>query len=358
MTDSPTKEKKMIDTIEEVKRYYGKVLKTHRDLRTTACCSPEALPLHLKAILDKIHPEVLEKFYGCGSPIPLALEGKTILDLGCGSGRDVFLLSALVGPSGRVIGVDMTESQLEIARRHEGHHQEAFGYKKANTKFIKGYIEDLASIGIDDASIDIAVSNCVFNLSPQKENVFEEIFRVLRPGGELYFSDIFTDRRLPASLAEHTILLGECLGGALYKEDFRRILQTLGCLDHRLISENPVEIRDREAQDLIGRTRFSSMTLRAFKLDLEDRCEDYGQTARYLGTIPHSPHAFLLDDHHLFEKGRFTSVCANTAAMLSQTRYRDHFEIAGDREVHYGLFECGSPILSSKSSGTSSQGCC
>ncbi len=104
--------------IDLVKEYYGKVLSSKQDLKTTACCVPQTPSLKIKDLLSKIHPEVTSKFYGCGLPIPEALEGKTILDLGCGTGRDCFILAALAGPTGKVVGVDMTEEQLEVARKH------------------------------------------------------------------------------------------------------------------------------------------------------------------------------------------------------------------------------------------------
>ena len=116
-------------TIEAVKQYYGKILKSTADLKTTACCSSEALPASVREIVADIHQEVKDKFYGCGSPFPPALEGRTVLDLGCGAGRDVYLMSKLVGPNGRVIGVDMTDEQLEVARRHQEYHRQKFGYR-------------------------------------------------------------------------------------------------------------------------------------------------------------------------------------------------------------------------------------
>src|SRR5437868_3226329 len=104
---------------QSVKDYYGKVLKSSADLQTSACCLTESLPRHVVEILRDIHPEVKERFYGCGSPIPPALEGATVLDLGSGSGRDCYVLSKLVGARGRVIGLDMTDEQLAVARRHQ-----------------------------------------------------------------------------------------------------------------------------------------------------------------------------------------------------------------------------------------------
>lgn len=327
-----------IEISESVRHYYGQVLQSSTDLKTSACCSIDAIPNYLKPLLASLHPEVLERFYGCGSPLPPALSGKTVLDLGCGTGRDCYLLSKLVGPTGRVIGVDMTPEQLEIAVRHREWHAERFGY--ANVDFLHGHIENLAAIGIADDSIDAVVSNCVINLSPEKPRVLAEIFRVLKPGGELYFSDVFADRRIPAELRQDPVLLGECLGGALYWEDFRRVLENLGCPDTRIVKQNPISLDDAEVAAKIGMVKFRSVTVRAFKLPLEDRCEDYGQVACYLGGIPEHPHAFDLDDHHHFETGRPLRVCGNTADMLAASRYAGYFQVLGDKSRHFGLFDC------------------
>ncbi len=330
------------DTHNQVKEYYGKVLKGKNDLKTSACCAAEAPPAHLREVMGQIADEVMERFYGCGSPIPLALEGCTVLDLGCGTGRDVFVCSALVGEKGHVYGVDMTDEQLEVARGHVAPQTARFGLSEPNVTFKKGYMEDLQAAGIKDNSIDVVISNCVINLSPNKADVFSEIFRVLKPGGELYFSDVFADRRLPKSLMNDPVLLGECLAGAMYIEDFRRMLQNLGVPDYRAVSACPISPEDEEIADKLGFAEFMSMTVRAFKLDsLEDLCEDYGQVARYQGTIPHAKHAFVLDDHHIFETGKPMLVCGNTAAMVKETRLGKHFQVEGDRSIHYGPFPCG-----------------
>lgn len=331
------------DTISEsVQRYYGEVLQSSSDLKTSACCSIDAMPTYLKALLADLHPEVLQRFYGCGSPLPPALQGATVLDLGCGSGRDCYVLSRLVGPEGRVIGVDMTLEQLDVAVRHRDWHAERYGY--ANVEFLHGHIENLHTVGIADNSIDVVVSNCVINLSPEKPKVLAEIFRVLKPGGELYFSDVFADRRIPPALRLDPILLGECLGGALYWEDFRRILQDLGCPDVRKVKQNAISLDDPEVYAKIGMVNFQSVTVRAFKMPLEDRCEDFGQVGVYLGSIAQLPHGFALDDHHHFETGRPLRICGNTADMLAGSRYADHFQILGDRTHHFGLFDCGPTI--------------
>lgn len=342
----------------DIREYYGKALKTKQDLKTSACCTAEALPHHIREIVKEIHPEIQDKFYGCGSPIPGELHGRVALDLGCGSGRDCYILSKLVGPKGHVIGVDMTEEQLAIAAGHLDSQMKRFGFSESNVEFLQGYIEDLEGLGIKDNSVDAVISNCVINLSPDKERVFSEIFRVLKPGGELYFSDVFADRRIPEHLAEDPELLGECLGGALYTQDFRRLLFRVGCSDYRVVSQDRLTPDNPEIERKAGMIGFYSMTIRAFKLDLEDRCEDYGQVAYYLGTIPEYPHAFLLDDHHLFKAGQPVLVCRNTASMLAGTRYARHFKVIGDTSTHYGLFACGPSAGQSLQENKVSGSCC
>jgi ubiquinone/menaquinone biosynthesis C-methylase UbiE len=332
------------DIIEDVKSYYGKTLSSKADLKTAACCcSNDAVPAQIREVLSLIADEIFEKSYGCGSPLPPLPEGMTVLDIGCGTGRDVYTLSKLVGPHGRVIGVDMTDEQIQVARKYAEFHREKFGYEESNVEFHQGYMEDLASLGIADESIDIVISNCVINLSPAKDLVLGEIHRVLKPGGELYFADVFADRRIPDELQSDPVLRGECLSGAVYTEDFRRLMNRAGFADYRYTLSRAIALDNDEIEKLIGMIGFTSRTVRAFKIDsLEDICEDYGQIAYYMGTIPGYPHRFDLDDHHSFEKGRPMPVCGNTADMLTKTRFRKHFEVTGDRSVHYGPFDCSS----------------
>jgi SAM-dependent methyltransferase len=346
----------MSDTHAQVQDYYGTQLQTSQDLLTNACCTDD-IPLAHRRILTQLAPEVLEKYYGCGVCIPEAIEGITVLDLGSGSGRDAYLLSKLVGEHGRVIGVDMTEEQLDVARRHVDAHTDKFGYAQPNVEFRHGYIEDLAAAGLPDNSVDLVVSNCVLNLSTDKEATYREIFRVLKPGGELFIADVFADRRVPEALRQDPVLYGECLSGAMYTEDFRRLLLSLGVHDYRLFASRRLTINNAEIEAKVGNIRFYSLTVRAFKLDLEDRCEDHGQVATYLGTVSGQPHQFVLDNHHTFETGRPMLVCGNTAAMVGQTRYAPHFKVLGDTSQHFGLFDCG-PAPAAVASGETVAGGC
>jgi len=204
-------------------------------------------------------------------------------------------------------------------------------------------------------------SNCVVNLSPDKEAVLREAYRVLKPGGELYFSDVYSDRRIPKELAVNEMLWGECLSGALYWNDFLHLAKRVGFTDPRLVSQSKVSVGNREVANLLGNIQFQSSTYRLFKLpDLDPSCEDYGQAVIYKGGISTSPHSFSLDQHHVFPCGKVTPVCRNTFLMLNRTRFRPFFEFVGAESTHYGIFaECGSSTDSGRnSSSTDTTSCC
>ena len=328
------------EILKDVQEYYGKILKTKNDLQTSACCAADSMPAYLRPYLKNIHEEVQSRFYGCASTFPPGLYGKTVVDLGCGSGRDCYLLAQVVGPEGLVIGIDMTDEQLAVARKHVTYHTNKFNLEKPNVDFRKGWIEDLSTANLEDNSVDVIISNCVVNLSPDKESVFREIFRVLKPGGELYLSDVFSGRRVPKPLTTDPVLLGECLGGALYIEDFRRMLAKVGCFDYRTVSKTPITLNNDDIQRKAGMIDFYSMTVRTFKCDFEDICENFGHVANYQGTLPEFPHGFTLDDHHYFQTGIPVPVCGNTYKMISESRFKDYFKVIGDFSTHYGPFDC------------------
>lgn len=344
--------------LESVQNYYGKVLAKTSDLKTSACCDLSSMPDWLRPLLANIHSEVTDKYYGCGLVAPHLLTGCNILDLGSGSGRDCYILAQLVGPEGRVTGVDMTPEQLAVARRHENYHAELFGY--ANVTFLEGYIEQLDALNLPDNSVDVIVSNCVINLSPDKDSVLREAYRLLKPGGELYFSDIYADRRLPEAVRRDEVLYGECLGGALYWNDFENLARRHGFLDPRLVEDRPLEITDANIAGKLGLARFYSATYRLFKLeDLEPACEDYGQAVIYRGTIPDAEHSFQLDKHHHIETGRTFPVCGNTWRMLKDTRFESHFEFIGNFDRHFGIFPgCGGALPYDKQATDAQQASC
>jgi SAM-dependent methyltransferase len=343
---------------EIVQDYYGKQLQSSADLKTSACCDASAMPEWLKPLLARIHPEVLARYYGCGLVCPPLLEGCRILDLGCGSGRDVYALAQLAGAGGLVIGVDMTDEQLAVARQHQEWHAERFGFD--NVRFLHGYIERLDELDLEPGSFDVIVSNCVVNLSPDKDAVIAGVQRLLKPGGEFFFSDVYADRRVPDSARNDPVLYGECLGGALYWKDFLRLAQRYGFTDPRLFDDRPLEVTDPVLAARVAGIRFFSATYRLFKLDgLETACEDYGQAVVYRGSVPDHPARFLLDKHHDIATGKVFPVCGNTWRMLADTRFADHFEFIGDFSRHYGLFEgCGESLPFSSAGSDSSGACC
>lgn len=349
--------------LDVVKDYYGKVLKSSKDLKTSACCDGGGVPAHLEARLANVHEEVRGKYYGCGIVVPAALEGARVLDLGSGSGRDVYLISQLVGQEGEVVGVDMTDEQLATAEAHADWHVRRFGYARRNVRFLKGYIEKLGALDLAPASFDVIVSNCVINLSVDKLAVLRGAYDLLKPGGELYFADVYCDRRLSEQIKADPLLYGECLGGALYWNDFVPMAKEAGFLDPRLVTSRPISVENEAMRTKLGQAQFFSATYRLFKLEgLEPACEDYGQAVIYRGGIAEQPNAFELDGHHLVEKGKIFPVCGNTWRMLAETRFSPYFDFVGDFSTHYGIFPgCGTtiPFASTATAPTkSSSSCC
>jgi ubiquinone/menaquinone biosynthesis C-methylase UbiE/sulfatase maturation enzyme AslB (radical SAM superfamily) len=343
----------------EVSAYYGKELQSSQDLKTDACCTSASFPPEVRRALEKVHPEVKNRYYGCGLVAPPLLKGKRILDLGSGSGQDCYVLAQLAGEEGFVLGVDMTDEQLEIAREYQDWHRETFGFEKSNVEFRKGYIENLEELGLESNSFDIVVSNCVINLVPDKEKVLREVWRVLKPGGEMHFSDVYSDRRIPEELRKDPVLYGECLSGALYWNDFLNIARKSGFAEPRLVEDRPLGIHNPEIEKKLKGYRFFSATYSLFKLQgMEPECEDYGQTACYMGGISEN-HSFRLDKEHLFDKDREVSVCGNTFRILSETRYGEYFDCEGDFKQHLGIFNCDcSPRFPFSTSAKNSDSCC
>ena len=346
---------------DSVSKYYGETLKKTEDLKTDACCTVAAMPDFIKKAIGNIHDEVVTKYYGCGLVIPSVLEGMKILDLGSGSGRDCYILSQLVGESGEVVGVDMTDEQLAVANAHLEYHREKFGYKKSNVRFIKGHIEKLDELDLQDNYFDIVISNCVINLSTDKEAVFRETHRVLKDGGELYFSDVYSDRRIPEELRHDKILYGECLSGALYRSDFIDMAERAGFPMTRMVEDRILSIDNDEIKKAVGSIVFYATTYRLFKHpDMEKRCEDYGQTASYRGGVTEFPETFELDLDHCFDVGKTEAICGNTYRMLTSSRFAPFFQLTGDFSTHYGEFKnCGTKKrLETKKDSGCGPSCC
>ena len=332
--------------LDNARDYYGKVLSGSQDLRTDACATTDAPSPAVRRALARVHEEVTARYYGCGLVTPPVLEGARILDLGCGAGQDCYVLAQLAGPTGRVVGVDATLEQLQVARRHEDWHRERFGFERSTVSFMEGDIARLGDLELEAGTFDLIVSNCVINLVEDKAAVFAAAHRLLKPGGELYFSDIYSDRRTSAAMRQDPVLHGECLSGALYWGDFLALAKGAGFGDPRLVTDRPLGINDPDIAAAAAPVRFFSATWRLFRLQgLEPACEDYGQAVRYRGSIAEAPHVFVLDKHHHLEAGRMFPVCGNSWRMLRESRLAPHFDFFGDTSRHYGIFKgCGTDL--------------
>ncbi|MFO7980184.1 MAG: arsenite methyltransferase [Candidatus Aminicenantes bacterium] len=219
-----------------VKKRYSRIAK-----ETTSCCS-SCSPCEYDAgeqtkdigysnkDIEQIPKEAV-KGLGCGNPAALAdlNEGETVLDLGAGAGIDVFLAANKVGPKGLVIGVDMTEEMIEKANQNAEKH----GYK--NVDFRLGEIENLP---VKDGSIDVIISNCVINLSPDKPRTFQEAYRVLKSGGRILISDLVTEEELPDEIRSDFDAWAECIAGAMEKNAYIKTIEQAGFQDVRIISQN------------------------------------------------------------------------------------------------------------------------
>ena len=195
-----------------------------------------------------------KRSYGCGSPVQdAALQpGEVLVDLGSGSGVECFIAAAQVGPTGNVIGIDMTQEMLELARRSQASVVVEFGYD--NIEFLQGYLEDLP---LPEDMADVVISNCVINLSPDKRTTFHEIYRILKPGGRMVVSDIVTDTAIPVTIKNNLKFRGECLGGAMQQAQLLAVLRAAGFGEARLLKRFPYRQE--------GETSFFSLTFSCCK---------------------------------------------------------------------------------------------
>ncbi len=197
-----------------------------------SCCGsrgkdPICSDLYGEQEIARVPQEALEASLGCGNPTALAelRPGETVLDLGCGGGIDVLLAAQRVGPSGKVYGLDMTDEMLALAREN----QRKAGVE--NVEFLKGEMEN---IPLPDSSVDVIISNCVINLSPDKDRVFREAYRVLKPGGRLAISDVVVRGEPPAEIRRSMELWIGCLAGALEEWNYSRRLAAAGFREIRI----------------------------------------------------------------------------------------------------------------------------
>ena len=325
-----------------VKERYGAAAQAQE---AQLCCPVDYDPRYLKVIPS----EVIERDYGCGDPSQHLAAGETVLDLGSGTGKICFIASQVVGPEGRVIGVDMTPEMLDVARRAAPEVAEKVGF--ANVEFRRGRIQDLGldldllerrlrqqpvqsaedflaleqithelrtrHPLIEDDSVDVVVSNCVLNLvaSDQKERMFKELYRVLKRGGRAVISDIVSDEVVPLEMQNDADLWSGCISGAFTEDGFLEAFTDAGFYG--------IEILERQVEpwQTVGGIEFRSLTIQAFK-GKEGPCFERNQAVIYRGPFKE----VLDDDHHRMERGRRYAVCDKTFQLYQREPYRQHFD--------------------------------
>ena len=309
-----------------VREFYAKAAE---EPQADLCCPMDIDP----AEVSHIPREVMDRFYGCGSPVGVAglVSGETMLDLGSGGGIDCFIAARKVGPKGRVIGVDMTDEMLAVANRNRAVVAETLGYDVVD--FRRGFLEQ---IPVESKTIDLITSNCVINLSPDKKAVFGEMWRVLKDHGRAVVSDIVSRESVPDHLRVNPRLWGECLSGALTEEEFTAYLEQAGFYG--------LQILKRDYWKTVEGCTFYSVTLRGFKYEKTAGPLFTGQRAVYLG-----PQKAVMDEEgHLFPRNEPIEISNDTAAKLSRPPYRGSFLILGrGRELFLVEDDCCSPGSSS-----------
>ena len=309
------------------------------------CCPVEYGSEYLKVIPQ----EVIERDYGCGDPSRYLCEGETVLDLGSGTGKICFIASQIVGPKGKIVGIDMTDEMLEVARRNAPIVAERIGY--ANVEFRKGRIQDLALdlelldrqlkaspitnaasfLAADELaeelcvkhpliasdSIDVVISSCVLNLvePKSKRQLFEEIFRVLKKGGRAVICDIVSDEKVPEEMQNDPELWSGCISGALTEEGFLAAFENAGFYGIQILK------RDAEPWRTVQGIEFRSVTIKAFKGKQGD-CFDRNQAVIYRGPFKE----VLDDDNHRMARGKRCAVCDKTYDLYNKAPYREFFE--------------------------------
>jgi len=394
-TKSVTRDEAILETVRE---RYARAADTGERM----CCPTGYDFESLQAFIPQ---EVLQISYGCGTPAGLATvqPGETVLDIGSGGGIDCFAAAQLVGPTGQVIGIDMTETMLAIARRNAPLVTRALGYPSTNVEFRKGTAE---AMPVDDGRIDLIISNCVINLAPDKRKVFHEMFRIIRPGGRFTISDIVSDQAVPQYLIHDRAKWGDCLSGALTVADYMKGLVDAGFAAIHQVTCTPWQVIDG--------IHFLSLTLTGYKMPVETErkeirfatlrgpfsrvvdergasyqrgisCPVDSQTARMLATAPIAEHFVLSahsepldqsdprfqairpeqvpciwegdfailsgpfrevadDDQHVFRRGEPLEICSKTRRVLAAENYTRHFAIINraGRSVSGDAVTCGS----------------
>ena len=242
------------DIKEQVKEGYGKIARQGGSCcSTSSCCGSANLAKNISKTVGysdeemNVVPEEANLGLGCGNPVAIASlkEGDVVLDLGSGAGFDAFLVSSKVGKTGRVIGVDMTPEMIEKARAN---------VKKGNYTNVEFRFGEIEKLPVDNSSIDVIISNCVINLSPDKEQVFKEAFRVLKPCGRLMVSDLVLVKELPDAIKESVEAYVGCLAGAIKKDEYLKFIEKAGFQEVKIISQSnyPVDAMFDNLKDAEG----------------------------------------------------------------------------------------------------------
>ena len=297
------------DIMQKVSARYAKAATTGEQM----CCPVSYDMGHLKTFIPE---EVLKISYGCGTPAGLETvqAGETVLDIGSGGGIDCFEAARLVGSSGQVIGIDMTDTMLEIARRNAPVVAANLGYVSSNVEFRKGMADALP---VNDASIDVIISNCVINLAPDKRRVFGEMFRVAKPGGRFTVSDIVADRTVPQYLIHDIDKWGECLSGALPLSEYIAGLAQAGFVGIHVNRSSPWRVIDG--------IHFLSITVTGYKLSTIPTVS----AIRYATLC--GPFSRVVDEQGTaYQRGIPHPVGPETGALLSLSPLASHFVLSAE----------------------------
>ncbi|GAB1598711.1 arsenite methyltransferase-like [Argonauta hians] len=324
---------------DQVKEYYGKTIKKTDDLKLGSCSVSigKGLSPRINNVLAMIHEDVRKKYYGCGLVIPQDLEGMKILDLGSGSGQDCFVLSKLVGADGFVVGIDMTQEQLDIANQYIEYHTKLYKYKTPNLKFVKGYIEYLTEAGLEENYFDVIISNCVINLTPDKKAVLTEAYKILKEGGELYFSDMYADQEIPANIRNNKELWGEGLAGALQWKQLCDITRDLGFSDIHIVNVAHIPVKNEDYKKIVGDIKYAAVTCRLFKLP-----KNYSPSpaqVTYTGKILDHKDNLKLSNNITFHRNKPVIVDSNLHAVLKSSRFNKAFDICERKDKIPGVEE-------------------
>ncbi|MBI2346111.1 MAG: methyltransferase domain-containing protein [Deltaproteobacteria bacterium] len=309
-----------------VREFYGAAA---AQPKADLCCPVKYDPAETAHIPD----EVLQRFYGCGSPSTMASlrPGETYCDLGAGGGIDCFIAAKKVGPAGRVIGIDMTEQMLAVANRNKPLVAERLGFDCV--EFRQGFLE---RIPVEDNTVDCITSNCVINLSPDKPAVFREMWRLCRQHGRIVIADIVSERPVPPAVKANEHLWGECIAGALTEREILSELESAGFYG--------LQILRKSYWKSVAEHSFFSVTIRGYKYGKEPTCRFIGQRAIYLG-----PGKALVDEEgHQFPRNIAIEVCTDTAAKLRAEPYAGSFLVV----------ESGTSIDQPPFSCNPAKGCC